>query len=473
MPTAQKIIAPYKPLPWQIDPWKDKEFLLLLSGSAGGGKSRLAAEKVHAYLKHYPGSTGLMVRKTRESMVNSTVLFMERKVIGPDPGVRHIQQKHRFEYDNDSILVYGGMKDEQQRESIRSIGQDGALDIAWMEEATKFREDDFNELLSRMRGKAAPWQQIIVSTNPESPYHWIYKRLILGKEASFYPSSAKDNPYLPASYMEVLDRIAGVLGLRLREGKWVQAEGVIYQEFDESVHIIDRFEIPADWKRFRSFDFGYEHPFVCLWWAMDPDGRLYLYRQIYMTHRIVAEHAKQINYLSESEKSEYSVSDHDAEDRETLRQSGISTIPANKAVSVGIQAVLQRFMIAGDGKPRIFFMRDSLVELDPWLVEHNLPTCLEEELTLYSWKRTAAGVSKDEPLKEHDHASDATRYLVMAVDNKNRLSSFDFFKEHGASGPPERPTPYEAKGARVIVPNMPPKDFLADLRRQYLNKNGG
>ena len=78
----------------------------------------------------------LMVRKTRDSMINSTVLFLQRRIIGPDPHVTHFPTKHRFEYHNGSVLAYGGMADEAQREQIRSIGLAGGLDIAWAEEAT-------------------------------------------------------------------------------------------------------------------------------------------------------------------------------------------------------------------------------------------------------------------------------------------------------------------------------------------------
>jgi predicted transcriptional regulator len=39
-------------------------------------------------------------------------------------------------------------------------------------------------------------------------------------------------------------------------------------------------------------DFGYTNPFVMQWWAEDPDGRLYLYREIYRTRRLVEDHAK-------------------------------------------------------------------------------------------------------------------------------------------------------------------------------------
>lgn len=87
-----------------------------------------------------------MLRKNRTAMTNSTVLFMDCTVIGNDADVTHLSSKHRFEYRNGSILAYGGMADDEQREQIRSIGAAGGLDIAWMEEANAFSEDDYNKL---------------------------------------------------------------------------------------------------------------------------------------------------------------------------------------------------------------------------------------------------------------------------------------------------------------------------------------
>jgi phage terminase large subunit len=419
--TGLKFLNTYEPLAWQVPPWRDTSPIVLLTGSAGGGKSRLAAEKVHAFMLKYPGAMGLMVRKTRNSMTNSTVLFVERGVIGSDPSVTHFPSKSRFEYANGSILAYGGMANEEQREQIRSIGQDGAVDIAWMEEATRFTEDDFNEMLPRMRGKAAPWRQIILTTNPDTPSHWIYRRLIRGGEAKAYLSNALDNPHNPADYADTLNKLTGPARERLRDGKWVQAEGAIYTEYDANVHLVDPFPIPPAWRRFRSIDFGYTNPFVCQWWALDDDGRMYLYREIYRTQRLVEDFAKQIVALSANERIEATVADHDAEDRATLDRHGVPSRAAQKDVSVGIQAVQARLRPAGDGKPRLFFMRDALVEIDPRLVSAKKPIATEEEITGYIWEANKEGkAAKEEPLKLDDHGMDTMRYAVMYADNRRR-----------------------------------------------------
>lgn len=282
--------ARYDPLPWQYKPLRDKSKILLLTGSAGGGKSRCAGEKMVAYCVKYPGAMALMVRKTRESMTNSTVLFVERTVLQDARGVRHFPSKNRFEFVNGSILAYGGMADEKQREQIRSIGQDGSLDIVWMEEANKFFEEDYQEVVTRLRGKAADWRQVILTTNPDAPNHWIHKRLMLGKEATVFYSGALDNPYNPADYLETLGLLVGVQAQRLRLGQWVQAEGAVYPTFGPENIVLEE----PDWERpvELGFDDGY---------AVDP--RAILFVQRWPDHILVFDEIYDLQKLEEESVS--------------------------------------------------------------------------------------------------------------------------------------------------------------------------
>jgi len=232
-----------------------------------------------------------------------------------------------------------------------------------------------------------------------------------------YFSGAKDNPYNPPSYINILERLTGVLYKRLALGQWIQAEGAVYEEFDPIIHVIDAFEIPEDWRRFRAIDFGFTNPFVCQWWAMDPDGRLYLYREIYHTQRLVEDHARDIVRLSDGENIDFTVADHDAEDRATLERHGVYTFAAIKDVSPGIQAVKARLAVAGDGKPRMFFMRGAVVEEDAQLRDNRRPTSTIDEFPGYLWHEAKDGRPvKEQPVKENDHGADTARYMTMQLD---------------------------------------------------------
>ena len=242
-----RLINPFTPLPWQVMPWRDKARVLLLTGASGGGKSRLAAEKLHGYALRYPGSTALIARKVKTSMAAGTILFMRRKIVGADPAVRWVDSpKNRFEYRNGSILQFIGLLDDDARENLKSIGQDGAVDIAWLEEATQFDEEDMNAMAARMRGHAANWQQVILTCNPDAPTHWIKRRLIDGGEASVYYSKAADNFHNPQDYQHWLSTLTGIDYERLVLGKWIQATGLVYDVWTDPGNVTELAEFTSD-----------------------------------------------------------------------------------------------------------------------------------------------------------------------------------------------------------------------------------
>jgi PBSX family phage terminase large subunit len=300
-------------------------------------------------------------------------------------------------------------------------------DIVYYMEVIEGSETDWEQLITRLRNYVIPWQQIIGDTNPGAPMHWLKLREARGV-LKMLNASHKDNPTLwdqvrkvwtarGEDYLKKLKNLSGVRKLRLLNGIWAATEGAVYENWDAAVHLIDPFEIPSDWRRVRVIDFGFTNPFVCQWWAIDPDERLYLYREIYMSQRIVADHAQRILELSEGETYEATIADHDAEDRATLAKAGIRTKAAYKAVMQGIQAVQKRLKAAGDGRPRIFIFRDTLDELDTELEAHKKPLCTVQEIDAYVWHRGADGkANKEEPVKIDDHGVDAIRYVVAYVD---------------------------------------------------------
>ncbi|MFI6388618.1 hypothetical protein [Nonomuraea sp. NPDC050540] len=65
-----------------------------------------------------------------------------------------------------------------------------------------------------------------------------------------------------ADYIAKLEKLTGVRYHRLRHGRWVATEGLIYEDFDPAVHVVDRFDIPPEWTRWWTVDFGFTNPFV-------------------------------------------------------------------------------------------------------------------------------------------------------------------------------------------------------------------
>jgi len=207
------------------------------------------------------------------------------------------------------------------------------------------------------------------------------------------------------------------------------------------VHISERKVLPKEWERIWGIDFGYTNPFVWQMWAIDPDGRLILEKEIYRSQRIVADHAQQIlqvvtaNHdrvmkLGAPDKIDATMSrwtypkprkiicDHDAEDRATLeRELEMGTTPAKKTVSDGLQAMMQRLEVQPDGQARLQVCRTALVDRDESLADRGLPLGFIGEIPGYVWETSADGKpSKDKPLKMNDHSMDTGRYVCADQD---------------------------------------------------------
>lgn len=404
--------------------FESKDAEVLVSGPAGTGKSRACLERVIALARQYPMSRVLILRKTRESLTEAALVTLEQHVLGMNHPVvvNGPQRRNRQSYalENGSQIVVGGLDKPSKVMSTE-------YDLIYIQEAIELAENDWESVTTRLRNGRMPFQQLLADTNPDKPTHWLRRRCDAGK-THMIDSRHEDNPTLfdaakraytkrGVEYISKLDNLTGARHDRLRWGKWVQSEGVVYADFDAAVHVIDRFDIPREWRRFRSIDFGYTNPFVCQWWAVDPDGRMYLYREIYQTQALVEHLAALITELSRDEQIETSISDHDAEDRATLNYRGIGTQAADKAVTVGIQAVQSRLKKAGDGKPRLFALRDSLVQPDAALDEAKKPLSTLQEFDSYMWPKEATGKAEGEaPVKLFDHGMDAMRYAVMYAD---------------------------------------------------------
>lgn len=415
--------------------FRARESEVVIAGPAGTGKSLAALFRVHLAALHNPGIRCLIVRKTAVSLGSTTLVTYEKKVARAAMRAGIVswfggstREAACYRYDNGSVIVVGGM---DKPDKILSA----EYDLVFCDEATELTETDWETISTRLRNGILSWQQQIAACNPAHPTHWLKQRADRG-QARMLISRHRDNPaYMNADgsvtragrdYFAKLDGLTGVRRSRLRDGTWAAAEGLIYEGWDDAVHLIDPRPIPAEWTRWMSVDFGFTNPFVCQWWAQDPDGRLWLYREIYRTKTLVEDHAKRILACMKNDKGEWTepkpraiYADHDAEDRATLeRHLGLSTVAAKKSVSDGLQAVQARLKVAGDGQPRLFVMRGALVQVDRALEAASLPTCTEEEVTGYVWavKPGNAGGLKEAPVKENDHGMDAMRYAVAGCD---------------------------------------------------------
>src|SRR6266704_3278706 len=302
LPAKPELILRYSPRGAARDIFKMQDPQIVLSGPAGTGKSRAILEKVHlACLKH-PNLRALMVRKTRRSLTESAMVTYEKHVLGPEFGTR-VQWKssvQQYQYrENGSVLAVGGLDKPSKIMSSE-------WDLIYVQEATELTEDDWESCTIRLRNGKNTYQQLIGDCNPDAPTHWLKQRASSGK-TTMLESRHEDNPLLfqedgimtaeGERYISMLEELTGVRLARYRYGIWAGAEGCVYQEsWDRARNVVDPFPLQPEWPRYLAVDFGYVHPFACLWAAIDNDGRIIIYRQIYKTKTLVEDHAKQIKH---------------------------------------------------------------------------------------------------------------------------------------------------------------------------------
>lgn len=446
---TSEIVIRYNPRGSARDIFKMRDPELILSGPAGTGKSRSILEKLHVAALKYPNARLLMLRKTRRSLTESGMVTYWEKIRPDLDGVQWKPSMQQYQYPNGAILAVGGLDKPSKIMSSE-------WDLVYCQECTELNEDDWEACKIRLRNNVMPYQQLLGDCNPDAPTHWARQRANSGRTIML-ESRHEDNPVLFSDtgditnegkrYLGTLESLTGVRLARYRYGIWAASENTVYEDsWSRSVNLVDkeRYPVLKQYQRVLSIDFGFTHPFVCLWGAIDNDGRIIIYRQLYHTRRLVEDHAKDIAIASgwfhllpknhpkyQARPSEWAdplpreiICDHDLEDRHTLtKHLGLYTTPAKKSVSDGIQAVAARFRLAGDGKPRLVIHRDCLIERDQDLAKAKLPTCLEEEPDTYVWKQGGTG-TKEEPVKESDDGLDALRYMVAFSDLQTNSVSY-------------------------------------------------
>lgn len=426
---------------------RTKKFIKFYGGSRSG-KTYQIVRAIRIRALKYPGSKHLVARfsfaNAKKTIWLQTMLpeFRKDEKLGLCKILKEVGQVH---YKNGSIVILGGLEPS----SIDSVlaAEYGTIFIT---EANENRYEVIENLVSRLNDTSKDAEgnpiklKFIIDLNPTVETSWTNVLFMKGLDpisrtpkpnfheyASLWFSPYDNKENLANGYIETLENLSAAKRRRFLEGRYSSYEGLVFP-VDEDIHIVDDFEIPSDWKRIRAIDFGYTHPFVCLWFAYDKaNDRAFVYREWIQSRWTVRSHSEKIKELSigdllpeqrsskeawkfAEKKYSATVCDHDAEDRATLEENGIGPVkPANKEVLAGIDNVIDLMEYSENKKPRIYIFR-SLVGL-------------RESLDSFRWKDTTMsnrGRAKDrEVLKEDDDPADAFRYglcelfpIVPAID---------------------------------------------------------
>lgn len=183
---------------------------------------------------------------------------------------------------------------------------------------------------------AAPWNETfyVPIEQPDGTTDYITRR--------FIPSKLSDNPYLNQTpeYRNMLLSLPEKLRKMWLEGRWDIIEGAAFEEFDPSVHVVEPFEIPSSWPRFRCCDWGFSTPFCVLWIAIDYENTAWVYREFYGKGLTADIFAQKVRAMELGEYVQYGVIDSSTYSRrgdvgppvpETMRLNGCVWRPSDRS----------------------------------------------------------------------------------------------------------------------------------------------
>ena len=313
---------------------------VLYGGAAGGGKSfGLLADP----MRYFSNSNfnGLILRRTNDELRE---LIWKSQELYPRAfqGAKWAEKKSQWTFPSGAKLWLTYL--ERDQDVLRYQGQ--AFSYVAFDELTQYPTDfAWNYMRSRLR-TTDPTLPIYMraTTNPGGAGHGWVKRTFIdpapantkfvardlesgedmvypdGHEKAgeplfyrrFIPASLKDNPYLMdgGQYEANLLSLPEMQRRQLLEGDWAVADGAAFSEFRSSVHVIEPYDIPTDWRRFRSCDYGYSSYSAVHWFAIDPSyGTLVNYRELYLSKHTGRDLAKAVIEAEGGERIDYGVLD--------------------------------------------------------------------------------------------------------------------------------------------------------------------
>lgn len=269
-------------------------FEVFFGGARGGGKTDgMLAEWVSHQDQYGEYAIGLMVR--RELTQLTETIERSKQLYAPLGATWHEQGK-QWRFPNGSRLRFAYL----ERDSDADAYQGHSYTRVYVEEIGTFPSPaPILKLMATLRSGSGVPCGFRATGNPGGPGHqWVRQRYIdpapLGwktitetytnpwtKEAVtrdrvYIPSKLQDNRYLGSDYVANLQMVGNAQLVRAwLEGDWSVIEGAFFPEFSEARHVIAPFQIPDDWLRFRSADWGSARPFSVGWWAVAGDDYRY------------------------------------------------------------------------------------------------------------------------------------------------------------------------------------------------------
>lgn len=434
------------------------------------GKSWSVRTKAKLLALRFPGIKILIVRRTYTELLNNHINILVPELNGI---ARYNKSEKIFNFPNGSTIKFGyclGDNDLLQY-------QGAEYDIIFLDEATQLSENQMKTITACLRGVNNFPKRIYYTCNPGGQGHQYIKRIFIDKryeegenpnDYTFIQSLVTDNKVLMESQPDYIKQLEA-LPPKLREawlnGSWDVYEGQFFEEFTDKpdhyldrqwTHVIEPFEIPDGWQIFRSFDWGYNHPFSCGWYAMDYDGVIYRILELYGCTKTPNEGVKWI-----PEKVFDEIHRIESEHR---------WLKGKKIIGVADPAIWNaetgESIAEKASKRQVFFSKGDHERLAGWMQCHYRLAFDDNGYPMFYVFKNCKGFIRTIPLlmyDEHkpedidtdgeDHIADEWRYLLMSRPIKPRMAV--------------KPDKYNETPMAMFL-DIPKEDIVAKPKRQRM-----
>ena len=292
---------------------RDTHKVVIYGGARGGGKSWSVRTKAIILALKHKGIKMMIVSKTYpELMANHIKPLKETLRIGQKGSIaKYNDSKKEITFKNGSTILFGYCDSDKDIDRYQGT----EVDVLFIDEATHHSEEIIKKFMACVRGVNQFPKRIYLTCNPGHKGHGYIKRIAIDKiyeagenpeDYSFIQALVTDNEALmreQPDYIKQLESLPPKLRQAWLEGRWDVFEGVFFEEFrtipdpqkchdagistEEALqehrwtHVIKPFSIPAHWRIYRSYDFGYGKPFSVGWFAIDEEGCMYHILELY------------------------------------------------------------------------------------------------------------------------------------------------------------------------------------------------
>ena len=397
-------------------------------GARGGGKSYAMLVDPLRYC-HRATHRALLIRRTMTEL-RDLINHSQRLYSRAFPGAKWREQEKEWRFPSGAKIEFGYA--ENMTDVLRYQGQS----YTWIgiDELPQYPTPDiYNFLRSSLRSVDPEIPVFMRATgnpgnvgsqwvremfvNPSTPNKKFDVKIstpvgVRKISRRFIPAKLQDNPYLMQTddYYIMLASLPETQKRQFLDGDWDAFDDSAFPEFKKQTHVVESFEIPKGWYRFRAADWGYSSPACCLWFAIDYDNNIWIYRELYVTKNTADQFARKVLELEHGEYINYGVLDSSTWAKrgdvgpsiaETMIQNGCRWRPSDRSPKSRINGKLEvhkRFTLNPDTKePGLMILsncRNLIRTLSTLPVDSNNP--------------------EDVDTKAEDHAYDALRYGCMS-----------------------------------------------------------